>query len=209
MIAAWLARLALPTWLVELIGIAALLTGLVLGFQWYQHHLIAQGVAQESARRDAIDRQRDAQAKAELAILNARVHDAQALLTAAQADVQRLENEVQHEKAVSSQRQADLLAGRERLRVLIRTAGGDAAPGPAQAGTAGAVDSAGSTATATLDGRVASDLEWARQTRNEAILAARACVEKYDALSQAVDKTGQQPARIVATPTQEREEAHD
>jgi hypothetical protein len=38
---------------------------------------------------------------------------------------------------------------------------------------------------ADLDGRVASDLEWARQTRNEAIRRLDACIAAYDAVARA------------------------
>ena len=51
------------------------------------------------------------------------------------------------------------------------------------------VDPGGEPATATLDGRVASDLEWARSSRNESIIALNACIAAYDAVKAASDSS--------------------
>jgi hypothetical protein len=159
---------------------------------WYGHDKLQQGVAQESARRDAIDRQRDEAAKAELARLNAEVYAAREQLAAAQGQVEQLTKEVHDAKAVSSERESRLRAGVERERVLIRAIGTGTNPAPgadSSAGT-GAVDSGSGSTSVTLDPAVAGDLERVRVSRNTAIAAAKACVIEYDALKHAVDSTG-------------------
>jgi hypothetical protein len=49
------------------------------------------------------------------------------------------------------------------------------------------VDQAGGATVATLDPRVAGDLERVRVSRNTAIAATRACTIEYDALKAAID----------------------
>jgi hypothetical protein len=192
MIAALLLRYGIPSWAAKLAGIAALVLGLWAALAWHDHRVFAQGVAQEKSRRDVLDAASSAQAEAERLRLDRLVAQAQAQLDAARARVDQLQAEVDHEKTISTDRQQRLLAGTERERVLIR-----AIPGPSQAGaggqaasaTAGAVDSGSGASSATLDPRVASDLEWVRATRNTALDGLQACIIRYDALKTAVDAT--------------------
>jgi hypothetical protein len=183
MIAALLLRLGVPRW-IAIAVLCALSAGAALA---YRSHLINTGIAIESARRDKIDAERDRQAKAALADVNARVHKAQAQLADAMADVAKLQSELTHEQANSAALQSDLAAGRRRLSVAISGTCHPAQTEQAAGATVAGVDSGGEPATATLDGRVASDLEWARSTRNEAITALQACAASYDAVKAAND----------------------
>lgn len=181
MIAALLIRLGIPKW-----GAIALLCVLAaLGAMAYRAHLIHMGVSLEAARRDQLDHARDAQARAALAQINAQLAAAQAKLAAALDHLNQLKSDLDHEKATSSALQSDLVAGRRRLSVAIA---GTCRPAQAEQSTsasAAGVDPGGELTTATLDGRVASDLEWARSTRNESIVALQACVAAYDAVNAA------------------------
>lgn len=183
MISAVLLRLGVPRW-VALVAICILSAGAAL---WYRAHLIDIGIAMEAVRRDKIDVERDRQARADLADANARVRNAQANLDGTMASLAKLQTELTHEQANSAALQSDLAAGRRRLSVAIsgpcRPAQVEQTAGVAAAG----VDSRGGPATATLDGGVASDLEWARSTRNEAIAALQACIVSYDAVKVAND----------------------
>ena len=184
MIAAVLLRLGIPRW-IAITALCVLSGGAAL---WYRGHLIAAGITLESARRDKIDVERDRQARAALADANARVRNAQANLDGAMNGLAKLQTELTHEQANSAALQSDLTAGRRRLSVAIagtcRPAQTEQVAGAAAAG----VDPGSEPATATLDGRVASDLEWARSTRNEALTALQACAAAYDAVKDASDK---------------------
>lgn len=151
----------------------------------YHHHVYQQGVSAESSRRDVIEAANSARANKERDALNVQIATAQASLTAARASLAKLEKELSDEKSISTQRQRDLLAGRERMSVLTRQRPTDP-NGQAQGGAAGNVGP-GAGITADLDGRVASDLEWARETRNEAIKRLNACILDYDAVKAAAD----------------------
>lgn len=180
MISAWLASRFGP-WIAG----AALLVVLAGGAFWYRHSLIDEGVALESVRRDAIDVANAARAQTALMALNVRVLAAQSQLTAARLDLQKLQQENDREKFISSQRQSDLLAGRERMRVLTR-------PGnPAQTGSTGGaavvdVDQ-GAGVVADLDPAVAAGIDAIRERHNEAVRRLAACVAEYDVLQAAVN----------------------
>jgi len=188
-IAALLLRYGIPSWLAKLAGIVALALGLWAGFVWHDHHVFEQGVAQEQTRRDALDAANNAKAEAERQRLNAQLVKVQAQLDAARLSVAQLQAEVDHEQAISSDRQQRLLAGTERERVLIRALAPSqaGANGQAQGPAAGTVDQAGGASSATLDPAVAGSLEWMRATRNTALKGLQACIIRYDALKTAVD----------------------
>jgi hypothetical protein len=183
MIAAILMRFGVPRW-IAITALCIMSAGAALA---YRAHLIDVGIAIESARRDKIDAERDRQARASLDVANARVRDAQAKLDAAIADLSKLQSELTHEQATSAALQSDLAAGRRRMSVAITGTCRPAQAGQAAGAAATDLDPGGESATATLDGRVASDLEWARSTRNESIDALQACVAAYDAVKAAFD----------------------
>lgn len=183
MIAAILARLGIGRW-VAIAVLCALSAGAALA---YRSHLINTGIAIEASRRDAIDRQRDMQAKAELSALNAKLAAAQAELGHALEHLNQLKSDLDNEKANSAALQSDLVAGRRRMSVAITGSCRSTQAEQAAGSTAADVDQGGEPATATLDGRVASDLEWARSSRNEAIVALQACTAAYDAVKTAAD----------------------
>jgi hypothetical protein len=188
-IAALLLRFGIPQWAAGLAAVVALALGLFGGLAWHDHVVFERGVAQERAHRDGLDAAATAKAEAERARLNARLALAQGQLDAALAAVEKLKSERDHEQAVSLDRQQRLLAGVERERVLIRVTTGAGTPGtagPAQGAGAAPVDP-GRAVGASLDGRVASDLEWLRQTRSDALAGLRACVASYDAVKAAAD----------------------
>lgn len=183
MITALMIRLGIPKW-----GAIAMLCVLsALGALAYRKHLIHEGVAIEAVRRDAIDAQNRLQAQAELAQLNAQVGAARESLTAALAHLDQLKSDLDHEKEHSTVLQSDLAAGRLRQSVAISGACHPAQAGPAGGAVAAGLDPGSEPSTATLDGRVAADLEWARSTRNETIVALQACVAAYDAVKTATD----------------------
>jgi len=155
---------------------------------WYRGHLVDAGIAIEAARRDAIDVERDRQAKSELADANARVRNAQADLDGAMNSLAKLQLELNHEQANSAALQSDLAAGRRRLSVAITGACRAAPEGHYQGAPAAGLDPAGGPATASLDGRAAADLEWLRQTRNDAIVGLQSCAAAYGAVKIASEK---------------------
>lgn len=179
MIAAILERLDVPRW----VAITAFCILAAAGALWYRSHLISQGVELESGRRDAIDAENDRRARAALDEANAKVRNAQASLDVTIASLSKLQTELSHEQANSAALQSDLADGRRRLSVLTRARPAD--PAGQNKGAAAAVVDPGAAIVADLDGRVASDLEWARQTRNEAVERLDACIAAYDAVERA------------------------
>lgn len=180
MITALLLRLGISRWVV----IAALCAAAAGGALWYRAHLVHLGVAQESTRRDAIDRQRDAQAKAELAVLNARIAAQQAELDQAIAHVNQLKSDLDHEQANSTALQADLAAGRRRMSVAIT---GTCHPAQAEQGASPATADVdpGAKATADLDPEAAAGLTRLVGEGDSAIIRLNACIQAYDAVKAA------------------------
>lgn len=182
MIAALLTRLGIPAWSAVMLA-CALAAGAAL---IWRAHLIDQGIALEAARRDQADAANAQRARDALAQANAHTAAVQARLDAAIAELSVLHQEFSHEQSNSAALQSELAAGRRRLSVLTRARAPDPA-GPGQAAAAAGVDP-GTALAAAFDGRVASDLEWARQTRNEAIRRLDACIAAYDAVARAKSK---------------------
>jgi hypothetical protein len=178
LIDAMLARLGVPRWVA--IGVLCLAAaGAALA---YRAHLVDRGIAIEAARRDGIDEIRDKQAKAALSQANARTAAVQAKLDAALDKINSQGKEISDAQTRSAALQSDLAAGRRRLSVAISGACHVASDGHGQGAAAAGLDSAGGPATAGLDGRAAADLEWLRQTRNDAIVGLQACAAAYDAV---------------------------
>jgi hypothetical protein len=178
-IADLLARIGLPKWALELLAVLALAGALTGAVMWYGHDQRMLGISQESARRDGIDRQRDAQAKAALAKLNADIATKQASLDAAAARIAQLGEELTHAQQASAARQRDYLSGARVLHVAATCPGNPAAAQQAQGTGPAAVDPASGQGAAVLAGMPASDLEWLRQTRDDALIALNACVASY------------------------------
>lgn len=188
MIASALLWLRANALLVKLGAGLALLVALV---GWHAHtvHLARQaGIEQESTRRDAIDASNTLAANRALLALNERMKAAQVKLAKVQEDLQKLQQENDREKAISSDRQRRLLAGDERMSVLTRAR---AASNPAQAGPpAGAPAAAVDPATGVvydLDPAVAAGLEGIRARHNDAVNRLGACVTAYDSVKAAAD----------------------
>lgn len=177
--------LILPRYAPALAAAIALLIGLFVA----GHNIYDRGVAHESARRDVIEAQAERATQARLAELNKQVLVAQANLDHANGVILAKQKEIDHEKAASADLQSDLAAGRRRLSVAITGACHPAAASTPQGAAAGAVDPAGAV-TADLDGRAAADLEWLRQTRNDALTGLSACITSYDAVRAAADGAG-------------------
>lgn len=186
MLTALCMRFGIPRW----VAIVVLCLASVASALWYREHLINAGVAMESHRRDTIDVERDRQAKAALDDANSRVRSAQANLDGAMNTLAKLQTELTHEQANSAVMQSDLAAGRRRLSVAITGACHAAPDRHDQSAPAAGLDPASGPATASLDGRAAADLEWLRQTRNDAIVGLQACTAAYDAVKVASDKQG-------------------
>ena len=144
----------------------------------------AGGVKMESERRDGIDAANTARANAALAAMNDKVLAATLKLSAAQADLQKLQTENDHEKLSSAQRQADLLAGRERMRIQTAGACHPAAAG-APAGTAAATVDQGTGDLADIAPGVASGLERFREQHNDAVRRLAGCIAAYDSVRDA------------------------
>ncbi|MES2352118.1 MAG: hypothetical protein V4641_31510 [Pseudomonadota bacterium] len=171
------------------IGAALALVGALYGWHAYSVSAAhAAGVKVEKDRRDGIDAINSARAKDELAVANGKVLVATQKLASTQADLQKLQTENDHEKAISSQRQSDLLAGRERLRILT-TARNPAQAGPPAGAGAATVDQ-GAGAYADIDPGVAAGLDGIRERHNEAVRRLTACVAAYDAVKAAADSLG-------------------
>lgn len=184
MIAALLLKYGIPSWLTKLAAGAALALGLWAGVAWHDRVVFNRGVAQESARRDQIELANEAKAMAERNRINVKLAATQAELNIAIANLSQLQTELDHEKQVSSQRQADLLAGRERLRVLVRATSQADPAGHAQGAPAAAVDS-GTEVIADLAGTTASAIDQLRTEHNEAVVRLNACIQAYDAVQAA------------------------
>lgn len=183
LIDAMFARLGIPRWVA--IGVLCLAAaGAALAYRAY---LVDQGVALEAARRDGIDADRDRQAKEALSKANARTAAVQAKLDVALDKINSQEKEISDAQTRSAALQSDLAAGRRRLSVAITGACRVAPDGHGQSAPAAELDSASGTATASLDGRAAADLEWMRQTRDDAIVGLQACAAAYDAVKAASD----------------------
>jgi hypothetical protein len=166
--------------------VCMLLAGLLLGgAAQYRAHVFKLGIAQEAARRDVIDAENDRRARAALADANSRALVAQANLDGAMSTLSKAQTELTHEKAASAALQSDLASGRRRLSVLTRTRAAD--PAGSDQGPAAAAMDPGLGVTSDLDGRAAADLEWLRQTRNDAITGLQACTVAYDAVKAAAD----------------------
>lgn len=183
MITALLLRLGVPRWTAT----AALCVVAAGAALLYRAHLVDVGVAQESARRDQADHDRDVQAKVERDRLNGVIATKQAGLDTALAKLNEQGKEIANAQAHSAALQSDLAAGRRRMSVAITGACHADPAGHDQGTTAAGLDSASGPATASLDGRAAADLEWLRQTRNDAIAGLQACVAAYDAVKAASD----------------------
>jgi len=183
MIAALLLRLGAPRWA----AIAALCVVAAGAALWYRVHLVDVGVAQEAARRDQVDHDRDVQAKAERDRLNGIIATKQAALDAALAIITNQGKEIADAQNRSAALQSDLAAGRRRLSVAIAGTCRVASAGPDQSAGVAGMGAADGPATASLDGRAAADIEWLRQTRSDAIAGLQACVAAYDAVKAASD----------------------
>jgi hypothetical protein len=185
MIAALLLKYGIPTWLAKVtaVGLAAgLLIGGAIG---YRSHLINSGIAIEATRRDKIDAENSARARAELAQINAKLAAAQAQLAAAFAHLDQLQSDLDHEKAASTALQSDLAAGRRRLSVLTRARAPDPA-GQAPGAAASGVDP-GAAVESELDGKVAAGLVGLTSEGDSAITRLNACIQAYDAVKAAAD----------------------
>jgi hypothetical protein len=163
----------------------ALAAAMVAGAASYHHHVFAQGEAHDKARSDAVMAANTLAATKELLSINGRMRKVQADLADAQTALQKLQQENDNEKAISSQRQSDLLAGRERMRILTRARNPVEAGSPA--GSAAAAVDQGAGVVADLDGGVAAGLDRIRERHNEAVRRLAACVVAYDAVKTAAD----------------------
>lgn len=171
------------------IGAALALLGALYGWHAYSVSAAhAAGVQVEKVRRDGIDAINSARAKNELAALNDKVLDATRQVIDTQARLQKLQTENDHEKLLSSQYQSDLLAGRQRLRILTAARHPDQAGPPAGAGAATVDQGTGSYAD--IDPAVAAGLDGIRERHNEAVRRLTACVAAYDAVKVASDSLG-------------------
>lgn len=188
MIASLLLKYGIPAWAAELL-IAVLALGASVA--WYDHKLSeahSAGVGEEAARNDAETARNTALAQSELLDANGRLREAQEQLAAAQADLQKLQQENNHEKAISNKRQRDLAVGVERERVLVHVT---SACHPAQAGQAESASATpmdnGPGAEADLDPGVAGWLEGVRSRHNDAVDRLNACISAYRAVKRAAD----------------------
>lgn len=181
MIASLLLKYGIPMWMVKLVLAAALASGAVA----YHHHVYKQGEDAANARATAREKANSDLADAELKKINAKLAQKQIELTAAIADLARLQKENDDEKINSAALQSDLLAGRKRLSVLVRQRPADPTQPPDNSCPA-QVDS-GATVSADLAERPAAAIEWLRSTREEAINRLDACVAAYDSSRKAVN----------------------
>jgi hypothetical protein len=182
MIAALLLRLGVPRW----VAIAVLCAAAAGAAMAYRTHLIHIGVSLEAARRDVIDAENSARARAALTQINAKLASTQAQLTAALAHLDQLKSDLDHEKAASTALQSDLAAGRRRLSVLTRARAPDSA-GQAPRAAAAGVDP-GAAVTADLDPAAAASTAGLTGEGDAAIIRLNACIQAYDAVKAAADK---------------------
>jgi hypothetical protein len=170
------------------IGTALVLAAaLVAGAASYHHHVFAQGEAHDKARSDAVIAANTLAVTKELLAINGRVRVAQAELAKAQEDLQRLQQENDREKAISSDRQRRLLAGDERMSVLTRARPSDPAQAGPAAGAAASTVDPGAGVVYDLDPAVAAGLEGIRAGHNDAVNRLGACILAYDKVKTAAD----------------------
>ncbi len=177
MIAALLLRLGVARW----IAWTALAGGIAASGLWYRHALIEDGVALDKARSDKVIAAANTAASTEQMRLNGELSALRRVYLAAVADLTKMKKDYDDEKAISAQRQLDLLAGRERLRVLTRPRP-TVANGSFESGTTTGVDPAAGVE-ADLDGRAAAWIDGLRTERNAVVARLNACVADYDALA--------------------------
>lgn len=175
---------------IKLGAVAAVLAGVAAFHVHAVNSAHRAGIKQEAERRDTIDAKNAALANDALLAANGRVRILQAQLTAAEIDRQKLQQENDHEKAISSQRAADISAGRQRERVLVRTVT-TASCNTAQAGPPGGAGSGfvdpGASVEVDLDPGVGGWLEGVRGRHNDAVQRLDACIKAYGEVKAAVD----------------------
>ena len=171
----------------RVIAILAMVAGLMASAAGYHHHVFEQGVTQEKTRRDIIEGANTVRAKDELSSLNAKLRAAQSDLTKALADVATKQKDLNDEKAKSAAYQSDLLAGRQRMRILATCPGRLAQAGPVDSATAGAMDQ-GTTVEVDIGIGPAVAIDRLRTGHNEAVTRLDACIASYDAIQAAADK---------------------
>lgn len=175
------AILPLRTWIIIGAVIAMISGGL-----WYRHHVFDMGVQQEKTRRDKIDADNDARARAKLADLNAKLAVAQAELSTAIANLATKEKEYNDERLEAQKLRDDLATGRQRLRVAV-SARGACSAGQAPGSAFASVDSRAAVE-AELEPQVASGLVGLTDEGDAAITRLNACIAAYDAVKAASDK---------------------
>ena len=187
--AAVLAKYAMPEWLRKAL-IYALVVMVVIGCAIaYKRHLIGVGVAQEAARRDAIDERNRQLFVAALAAANLKVAVSQEIIDSNVRHMTNLERKFDHEKATSAVLQSRLASGADRLRVQIARPDAGATqsfdgPGVADLGT-------GTGDFAYLAPHAATFIERLRSGHNEAADRLDACIAAYDAVKLASDRLGE------------------
>lgn len=157
---------------------------------WHAHAVSSAhhaGVVQESERRDAIDARNTAAANTALHEANEHVRALQATLADLQARLSHLSQENENAKIADARRHADLLAGRDRMRVDVQPAARDLAQAGSAAGAAAAGVDPEPAAQYDLSPAAAAGLDAIRGEHNEAVRRLGACIEAYDKVKAAVD----------------------
>lgn len=175
----------IPLWAIKAGAGALLSLALFGGWKWREHVVYHRGELAEHARGEARAKIESDRADAQRDALNKQIAVAQASLTAARANLALLKLELDNEKAISSDRQRRLLAGTERMRVLVRARPPGPNGSPGGFGT-GLVDT-GADVVADLAGGTAAAIDQLRVDHNEAVRRLEACVIAYDAVKAAAD----------------------
>lgn len=164
----------------------ALLVAMAIGAALaYRAHLVDEGRDAADAHHAQLDAVREKAASGALAAANLTIAAKQAALDAATAALADRERDLHEQQTRATALQSDLAAGRVRLPVAARCAGGGAA-GKGQIVSAAGLDPQPAIA-AELDPQAAVRLSQLTGTGDDAIVRLNACIVAYDAAVKAVN----------------------
>ncbi len=165
-------------WIVAALIVAAMIGGTA--------HALYKAGYNSAKKDDAIAQKKiDDAAREKLDAANEQVRKAQENLNAVQSRMSDLQKELDDAKTSAAVLQSDLASGRKRMRVLI-AASQSCGTQQGQSTTVGQVDN-GTQVTADLDPGVAAGLVGITKRGDEAIARLNACIDKYEAVMQAVN----------------------
>jgi hypothetical protein len=172
----------------KLAATAALIIGLLVGYQRWHHHVYQQGYTTADTADRALMKAADDAAKAKVALLNGQVALAQKSIDETKKALDVAEKELGDAKVYENDLESKLRSGARRLSVLVSA--NQACPaGPPQGAAPAGVDN-GAEVRADLDPNAAAEITGATDTGDDAIRRLNGCIQAYDAVKAAADQLG-------------------